>query len=92
MSSTPNRSAIHVDVADHLAQGRSSSAAKNADAVFTISFARRNSAFSRRNRRTSAWVSLTTPAFWPLSTSACSIQRRNVSGEMSNFGAAAAIA
>jgi len=41
--------------------GRSSSAAKKADAVFKIALARRNSAFPRRNRLSSADSSLVTP-------------------------------
>ena len=50
--------------------GRSSSAAKKADAALRISFARRNSAFSRRNRFNSADSSLLTPGRAPASTSA----------------------
>src|SRR5690242_8971510 len=51
----PETVPIGVDVADDYLSRRSSSAdAKNALAVFKISFARRNSAFSARNRRTSA--------------------------------------
>lgn len=46
--------AIHVDVFDHLLVGRSSSAAKKADAVFKISFALRSSLFSCRRRFSSS--------------------------------------
>lgn len=51
-------------------EGRSSSAAKNADAAFRIAFARFSSAFYRRNRRTSADSSVLTPARSPASTCA----------------------
>ncbi|GAB3186867.1 hypothetical protein GCM10027259_52130 [Micromonospora palomenae] len=50
--------------------GRSSSAAKKADAAFKISFARRNSAFSRRSRFNSADSSDVTPGRWLSSTCA----------------------
>jgi hypothetical protein len=43
-------------------EGRSSSAAKKADAAFKISLARRSSAFSRRNRLSSADSSVVVPA------------------------------
>ena len=42
-------------------EGRSSSAAKKADAAFRISLARRSSAFSRLSRLTSADSSLVVP-------------------------------
>jgi hypothetical protein len=42
-------------------EGRSSSAAKKADAAFRISLARRSSAFSRRSRLSSADSSLVVP-------------------------------
>jgi len=48
--------------------GRSSSAAKKAEAAFRISFARRNSAFSRLNRLISAPASVVTPSRSPEST------------------------
>src|SRR6185503_280404 len=51
----PKTVPVGVDVAELYLSRRSSSAwAKNADAVFRISFARRSSAFSARNRRSSA--------------------------------------
>jgi hypothetical protein len=48
----------------------SSSLAKKADAAFKISFARRNSLFSRRSRRDSADSSLVAPGRAPASISA----------------------
>src|SRR5699024_6526088 len=77
----------HIDICDHLVVGRSSSAAKNADAVFKISLARRSSAFSRLSLRISARASVGTPDFLPVSTSACSTHRRNVSVAILSFGA-----
>src|SRR5699024_7386803 len=77
----------HIDISDHLVVGRSSSAAKKADAVFRISLARRSSAFSRLSLRSSAWVSVDTPDFLPASTSACCTHRRNVSTAILSFGA-----
>ena len=51
----PETVTVRCDVlADHLSLRSSSAWAKNADAVFKISFARRNSAFSWRSRRNSA--------------------------------------
>src|SRR5699024_12188217 len=50
----PELLAMHVDERDHFVVGRSSSAAKNAEAAFRISFARRASASSRRRRRFSS--------------------------------------
>src|SRR5690625_2027757 len=61
---------IQIDVSDHFVVGRSSSAAKKADAVLKISFARRNSAFSRFSLRIWACSSEDTPGFLPASTSA----------------------
>ena len=48
--------------------GRSSSAAKKADAVFKIALARRSSAFSRFSRFSSADSSVVSPGRWPAST------------------------
>ena len=50
----PELFAILVDERDHFVVGRSSSAAKNAEAAFRISFARRASASSRRSLRFSS--------------------------------------
>src|SRR5690625_4489031 len=75
----PELIAIQIDVSDHLVVGRSSSAAKKADAVFKISLALRSSAFSFFKRRISACSSLLTPGRLPASTSARMNQRRNVS-------------
>src|SRR5690625_4504179 len=66
----PELISIQIDVSDHLVVGRSSSAAKKADAVFRISFARRSSAFSRFSLRIWACSSEDTPGFLPASTSA----------------------
>ena len=59
-----------VDVAHDQRCGRSSSAAKKADALRKIAFARFNSAFSRFNRLTSTASSDVTPGRFPASTSA----------------------
>src|SRR4029077_18864783 len=50
-------------------EGRSSSAAKKADAAFKMALARFSSAFSRFSRRTSADSSVVVPARAPASTS-----------------------
>ena len=57
----PETIAVFVDERDHLVVGRSSSAAKNADAVFKISLARRSSLFSLFNLRISTDSSVVTP-------------------------------
>ena len=54
----PEAAAMLVDVAAHLGRSGSSSLAKNTDADFKISFARRNSKFSWRNRLISSRSSL----------------------------------
>src|SRR5699024_12655358 len=51
---SPEIVAVHVDEPDHLVVGRSSSAAKKAEAFFRISLARRASASSRRSLRFSS--------------------------------------
>src|SRR5262249_3727941 len=71
---------VLVDVVDHLARRPSSSAAKKADALFRISFARRSSRFSLSSsviRRRSSEV---TPGRLPSSISACLTQLRSDSG------------
>src|SRR5262252_617317 len=71
---------VLVDVAVHLARRPSSSAAKKADALFRISFARRSSRFSFSSsviRRRSSEV---TPGRLPSSISACLTQLRSDSG------------
>ncbi|MCK5756271.1 MAG: hypothetical protein KAH46_26550, partial [Mycobacterium sp.] len=55
------------DERDYRFAGRSSSAAKKAEAAFNISFARRNSAFSRLSFLISACASVVTPGRWPTS-------------------------
>jgi len=65
---------------DYLSRRSSSAAAKNADAVRKISFARRSSAFSRLKVCSSTATSFDTPGRRPVSTSICSIQPRIVSG------------
>lgn len=56
---------IRIHVSDHFAAGRSSFAAKKADAVPRVSFARRISWFSFFNRRTSKFSELGTPGRTP---------------------------
>ena len=58
----------------------SSAAAKKADAVFKISFARRSSRFSRSSSAIRCASSVVVPGRLPSSTSACRTQTRNVSG------------
>ena len=68
-----------VDLGDHFSLRSSSAAAKDADAVRKISFARRSSRFSGTNsamRRASAVV---TPGRWPSSISTWKTRLRNVS-------------
>ncbi len=62
--------------------GRSSSAAKKAEAAFRIEFARFNSAFSRFSRRTCSDSSLLSPARAPASTSPWRTHCRTVSPEL----------
>lgn len=77
----PEAVPVGVDVSNDQCNRRSSSAAaKNAEAVFRISLARRSSAFSRRNLASSAAVSVVSPARVPESTSARSTQPRRVPG------------
>ena len=61
---------VPVDELDDQRCGRSSSAAKKAEAAFRISFARRNSLFSAFSFRSSADSSPVTPGRCPASTSA----------------------
>src|SRR5690606_6921576 len=68
-----------VDESDHLVVGRSSSAAKNADAAFRISFARRSSAFSFFNRFNSACSTEVIPGRAPESISDVRRHFRNAS-------------
>jgi hypothetical protein len=68
--------------------GRSSSAAKKAEAAFKISLARRSSATSFFNALISAISSLVLPGRMPPSTSACRTHLRTDSVEvMPNFAA-----
>ena len=64
----PELIAMGIDVGDHFVAGRSSSAAKNADADFKISLALRKSATSRLRRRISACSELVVPGRSPAST------------------------
>src|SRR5207342_3961246 len=73
--------------------GRSSSAAKKADADFKISFARRNSAFSFFNTLICSCSAVVRPGRCPASTSARRIHVRSVSADrIPNFLATASIA
>jgi hypothetical protein len=65
----PEHLAVCVDERYERFDGRSSSAAKKAEAALRISFARRSSAFSARSRLISAASSDVTPGRWPASTS-----------------------
>jgi hypothetical protein len=72
---------VLVDERDDHRCGRSSSAAKKAEAAFKISFARRSSAFSFFNALTCADSSVVTPGRCPASTSARRTHLRRVSAE-----------
>ena len=73
---------VLVNIANHHRAGRSSSAAKKADAVRRISFVRLSSAFSLRRRLFSAAMSLVIPGSVPASMLACLRHLRKVSGPM----------
>jgi hypothetical protein len=73
-----------VDKPHKRGDGRSSSAAKKADAVFKIAFARHSSRFSRSNSTNRRRSSLDTPGLAPASIWACFTQPRNVSRLMPN--------
>ena len=77
----PEHPTVLVDEVDKNPRGRSSSAAKKADADFKISFARRSSAFSFFSSRISASSSLVFPGRCPPSISARRTHLRRVSGE-----------
>jgi hypothetical protein len=62
---------VIVDVVDQRGEGRSSSAAKKAEAVFRIAFARRSSRFSRSSSTSRARSSVVSPGALPVSTRAC---------------------
>ena len=71
---------VLVDIGHDQRCGRSSSAAKKADALRNIALARLSSAFSRFNRFNSAASSVVTPDRSPASISACRHHFRTVSG------------
>lgn len=72
----PELIAIGIDIGEQFVAGRSSSAAKNADAVFKISLALRKSATSRLSLRISACSELVVPGRSPASTWALRRHRR----------------
>ena len=73
--------AVLVDVAAHFGRSASSSFAKNTEADFRISFARRNSKISRRSLRISSRsAGVGRSGRVPLSASACRTRLRNTSG------------
>ncbi|GAQ65241.1 zinc-binding dehydrogenase [Streptomyces scabiei] len=85
--------AVRIDERYERFDGRSSSAAKRADAAFKISFARRGSAFSAFRRLISAASSEVTPGRRPASTSALRTQVRTVSAApIPSFAATAFVA
>src|SRR4051794_7824039 len=73
---------VLIDVGDDQREGRSSSAAKKADALFKIAFARRSSRFSRSRSASRVASSVVVPGRWPWSTSAWRTQLRSVSALM----------
>src|SRR5699024_654584 len=83
---------VLVDVLDHFVVGRSSSAAKKADAVLRISLARFNSLFSRRNRLSSSSSALVGPSSRWATRRACLSHVRNVCGETPSFSPTAVAA
>jgi hypothetical protein len=88
----PELVAVFVDEPDYLGSRGSSSRAKKADAAFKISFARRNSAFSRSNCFMRARSSVVNPGLRPASVSARRTHNRNVSELIDNFCAIDSIA
>src|SRR5437870_5426428 len=84
---------VLVDEPDHHLARRSSSAfAKYAEASRRISFARRNSTFSRSSCLNRARSSVVSPGRWPPSRSACRTQLRSVSAAHPIFSAIEVIA
>src|SRR3954449_12809720 len=73
---------VFVDVADGQREGRSSSAAKKADALFRMAFARRSSRTSRSSSASRLASSVVVPGRVPSSISAWVTQLRSVSGLM----------
>src|SRR3954469_18195521 len=71
---------VFVDVADGQREGRSSSAAKKADALFRMAFARRSSRTSRSSSASRDASSVVVPGRVPASISAWVTQLRSVSG------------
>lgn len=89
----PDLLPVIIDEVDQNLVGRSSSAAKEAEAAFTISLARRSSGTSFFSALIAAISSLVLPGRTPPSTSACRIHLRNDSVEvMPNFAATDPIA
>ncbi len=77
----PETGAVLIDVIEDQRSRRSSSAAaKNADAVFKVSFALRSSAFSRSSSLILTLISVGTPGRSPRSISSRLIHPRKVSG------------
>jgi hypothetical protein len=72
--------AMLVDEVDQRWEGRSSSAAKKADALLRIAFARRSSRFSRSSSVSRARSSVVRPGALPASMRACYTQFRSESG------------
>lgn len=72
----PETIAVFVDERDHLVVGRSSSAAKKAEALRRISFARRSSRFSLRSLVISSASVVLRPGAWPWSMRSCFHQLR----------------
>lgn len=77
----PETVPVGVDEIDQYLPGRSSSAAKKAEAAFKISFARRSSAFSFFNRLICSASSVLVPGRRPWSTSAWRTHLRSCSGD-----------
>ena len=73
------------DVLDYLLGGRSSSAAKKADADRRIAFVRRHSRFSRSSCANRCASEVVAPGRVPTSTSAWVTHPRNVSGLMPSY-------
>lgn len=80
----PEVAALCVHIPDYLEEGRSSSAAKKANAVPKISFARFNSVTSFLSRRISAFYDPLTPGRGPAMTSAWRTYLRSFSGPTPN--------
>ena len=83
---------VLIDVVDDQREGRSSSAAKKADALFKIAFARRSSRTSRSSSASRVASSVVVPGRRPVSISSSATHRDIVARETPAYGAIASTA